>query len=71
MWISLEIISYLTAQLINFKKFHSKEILIFGDSSAAREGYDQQLGAQISQQGHGLDEIIDNHKDDGEKNNVY
>ena len=33
-------------------------------SSAAREGYDQHLGAHISQQGHDLYEISDNYKDE-------
>ena len=41
-----------------------KRIWIFGDSSAAREGYDQHLGAHISQQGLDLFEISDNYKEE-------
>ena len=47
-----------------FKKFTTtKRIWIFGDSLAAREGYDQHLGAHISQQGHDLYKISDNYKE--------
>ena len=65
-WLSilLEIIETHTSS-DQFKKFTpTKRIWIFGDSSAAREGYDQHLGAHISQQGLDLFEISDNYKEE-------
>ena len=46
------------------KSTTTKRIWIFEESSSAREGYDQHLGARINQQGHDLYEISDNYKDE-------